>query len=49
MKNGLRETLADVSIPLVKIPAHPVRAELPAAEKEALRERVKSKIGRAHI
>ena len=25
MKNGLRETLADVSIPLVKIPAHPVR------------------------
>jgi len=42
MKNGLRETLADVSIPLVKIPAHPVRLELPESEKKALRERVKS-------
>lgn len=40
MKNGVRENLADVSIPLVKIPAHPVRVVLPAAEKEALKARI---------
>jgi len=42
MKNGLRENLADVAIPMVNVPAHPVRLELPAQEKAALKERIKS-------
>jgi len=41
MKNGLHENLADVTLPVVKVPAHPVRLELPAQEKAALKERIK--------
>ncbi|MBV5316786.1 MAG: quinolinate synthase NadA [Desulfobulbaceae bacterium] len=41
MKNGLDKNLADVVIPVVKVPAHPLRLELPAQEKAALKERIK--------
>lgn len=44
MKNGLPENLAEVSLPLVKVPAHPVRLELSAREKEALKERIKTQL-----
>ena len=42
MKNGAGENLADVRIPLVKVPAHPVRLELPGPEKDALKERIRT-------
>jgi len=42
MKNGLQENLADVALPVVNVPAHPVRLELPAPEKAALKERIKT-------
>ena len=42
IKNGLPENLADVTIPVVKVPDHPPRLELPAQEKAALKERIKS-------
>ena len=42
MKNGAGENLADVSIPLVRVPAHPVKLEMPDREKAALKERIKT-------
>lgn len=42
MKNEVREVLAEVTIPQVKIPPHPVKRVLPAAETEALKERIKT-------
>ena len=42
MKNGAGENLADVRIPLVKVPAHPVRLELSGPEKDALKERIRT-------
>lgn len=42
MENRAGETLADVRIPQIKVPAHPVRLELPAEEKEALKERIRA-------
>jgi quinolinate synthase len=42
MKNGAGENLADVRIPLVKVPAHPVRLELPGPEKDALKDRIRT-------
>lgn len=33
--------MADVRIPQVKVPAHPLRLELPSGEKEALKERIR--------
>jgi quinolinate synthase len=41
MKHTAGETLADVRIPQVKVPAHPLRLELPPGEKEALKERIR--------
>ena len=40
MKNGLQENLAEVILPVIAVPAHPVRLELPAREKAALKERI---------
>lgn len=42
MKNGEQENLADVVLPVINVPAHPVKLELPAAEKAALKERIRS-------
>jgi len=42
MKNQLRENLAEVALPVVNVPAHPVRPELPVEEKAALKERIKA-------
>ncbi|MGE4558972.1 MAG: quinolinate synthase NadA [Desulfobulbus sp.] len=42
MKNGVREVLAEVTIPRVKIPAHPEKRILPDAETAALKERIKT-------
>lgn len=42
MKNGKQENLADVALPVVKVPPHPVRLELPEQEKTALKERIKA-------
>jgi quinolinate synthase len=41
MKNGAGESLADVRIPAVQVPAHPVRPELSGPEKEALKEHIR--------
>jgi quinolinate synthase len=41
MKNGVQENLADVVLPVVKVPAHPVKQDLPVAEKAALKERIR--------
>jgi len=46
MNNGTGETLADIRIPQIKVPAHPVKLELPVREKEALKERIKSMLRR---
>ncbi|MDR2548821.1 MAG: quinolinate synthase NadA [Desulfobulbus sp.] len=40
MKNGARETLADVILPRIAVPPHPFKPELPAADKVALKERI---------
>jgi quinolinate synthase len=40
MNNKAQENLADVRIPRITVPSHPVRLELPAREKEALKERI---------
>lgn len=42
MKNTLHENLADVALPVVKVPAHPVHLELPAEKKAALKEHIKN-------
>lgn len=41
MKNEVDTMLADVAIPQVKIPAHPVPRVLPVEEQESLKERIK--------
>lgn len=46
MNKETGETLADIRIPQVKVPAHPVKLELPAREKEALKERIKTMLRR---
>jgi len=40
MNDKARETLADVRIPRIKVPPHPLKLALPAKEKEALKERI---------
>jgi len=42
MNNGTKETLADVRIPRIVVPPHPLRLGLPPKEKEALKERIKT-------
>ncbi|QQG65359.1 quinolinate synthase NadA [Desulfobulbus oligotrophicus] len=41
MKHRAGEVLADVQIPRIKVPAHPIPRQMLTAEKEALRERIK--------
>lgn len=41
MHENKRETLADVAIPAVQIPSHPVRSERAPAETEAVKERIR--------
>lgn len=42
MKKTLQENLADVTIPEVKVPAHPVHLPLPTQEVTALKEHIKN-------
>jgi quinolinate synthase len=42
MNNRAGESLADVRIPAVTVPAHPVRLELSGPAKEALKERIRT-------
>ncbi len=42
MKKTLEAMLADVHIPSITVPAHPVKPEMSASERESLKERVKT-------
>ncbi len=46
MKTTREGKLADVRIPQVTVPAHPVKLALPAKEKDALKERIKTLLRR---
>jgi quinolinate synthase len=46
MKQTREDNLADVCIPQVMVPAHPVKPVLPVKEKEALKERIRTMLRR---